>query len=284
MTTPPGIDEDEARDTFSKGFEDALKNYKGTRYHLGAKSGGKHGIDCSGFVYKALATSFQKLKSEGVTINPNVLCQLNACSEDQVEELSKKTGGGLIGKGGDFLAGGKSSSALKAGMVIGVSSGIKRDWSKGRSLKIDHVVCTYKDSKTGELMVAESSGKKGVHASTLDNWLKRRKNETLYVVDPVGLAATTTPAANDSAPRTAAAPRNPAVKPDSTSAGASGQGDQGIQDNTPTAAAFNQNAGPNNMFGMLLLLVMAAAMGTSSPDTSLTPAAPRPQALSVGAG
>jgi hypothetical protein len=270
MTIPPGIDEDAARDTFSKGFEEALKNYQGTRYHLGAKSGGRSGIDCSGFVYKGLADSFHKLKAEGVTINPEILCQLDSCSEDQVEELSKKTGGGLTGRGSDFLAGGKSSSALKAGMVIGVSSGIKRDWSKGRPLKIDHVVCTYKDSETGELMVAESSGKKGVHASKLADWLKKRGNEKLYVVDPVGLAAGG-PAANGAASRTAAIPGDSTV---TASSGLSGG------DDTATASAsFNQNAGPNNMFGILMLIVMGAAMEASSPGSPLT-SAPRPQAAS----
>ena len=56
-----------------------------------------------------------------------------------------------------------------------------------------------------------------------------------------------------------------------------------MQDNTPTTAtAFNQNAGPNNMFGMLLLLIMGAAMEQQSPGNTLIPATPRPQVAALG--
>ncbi len=269
MTIPPGMDEDEARDTFSKGFEDALKNYQGTRYHLGAKSGGRNGIDCSGFVYKALADSFAKLKGEGVTINPSVLSQLDCCSENQIEELNKRTGGGLTGKGGDFLAGGRASNQLKAGMVIGVSSGVDKGWNEGRALHIDHVVCTYKDSQTGELMVAESSGKKGVHASTLEEWLKKHKDKNLYAVDPVGLAANTTPATN-STPTTTPMPTSPV---DTT----------GLGGTASASTPFNQNANPQNMLGMLMLLVIAAATGQPQPGGDPLAPVRRPQTVGPNA-
>jgi hypothetical protein len=141
----------------------------GTRYHMGSNN--TKLIDCSNFVGKAADHGFANLL-QGKKAGKAAPGVAHGVSENQIENISQQTG---------FLLENDAVNRanLREGMVIGIDTG-KHSWDKGRKRGIDHIVAVYRDSKTGDLMVAESTGCKDAHTGhsgprtmPLDNWLNR---------------------------------------------------------------------------------------------------------------
>ena len=63
-------------------------------------------------------------------------------------------------------------------MLIAIDTG-PHDWDAGRPKGIDHIAVTYRDDKTGKIMVSESAGGKGVRSVTWDQWLSERGKKTV---------------------------------------------------------------------------------------------------------
>jgi len=184
-------------ENYAEASEDA-----NVQYRMGAKAGGAGGIDCSGFVSKAIQHAMGGVR-DGVNIeasdlsarasfNDNVLNAVKTSSEYQIHNLGKDTG---------ILADSEvTTENIRAGMVIGMDTGPK-NFDRGRPLGIDHVVITYRDTETGKMMVAQSSSSGGgvntmplddyeENGETKDGWLTkaRERGHTLYGVDVVQLA------------------------------------------------------------------------------------------------
>jgi hypothetical protein len=278
MTTPQAANEDSVRALFSASYENALNNYKGTCYTFGAKAGGEGGIDCSGFVYKGLADAFGDLrKNEGTQIRSGIF---NTSSEQQFEAIAKGSGAALEGSGRDFRDGGSFAGQIREGMIIARSSGKDQGWNTGRALGIDHIVCVYKDSRTGELMVAESSGRTsaetnsdGVQRTKLSEWLERNRNQHLYVADPVKMAMNNLSSGDLNLISANPGQTVPSGRNDGTAIPAGG----GIDTQDSSKPSFNKSSA--GMWGFLALLLAAAYVarkddtpGPNTPRALPTPA------------
>ncbi|HTK84149.1 MAG TPA: hypothetical protein VL625_03595, partial [Patescibacteria group bacterium] len=244
----------------------AMNAYKGTAYNLGAKTGA-NGIDCSGFACKALTNAFANLRRDGIA-TPGA-AQFNDSSEAQFEDINGKTGTRLQGSGRDFMQNGALAGRLKEGMVLASASGQSRGWNDGRALGIDHIACIYKDSKTGKLMVAESTsvvsdetGGDGVQRTSLENWLHRHRNKQVYATDPVKMV---TDPAGPTSTHVIAAPTTPSSPTRTDDSGG------GPSSKTP----FNDSAQSAQVFKLMLALIAAACLAANSdgkkPAPTLTP-------------
>lgn len=163
------------REQLSDGIEAAaeLAVARGVRYGMGAKANGDNfsSIDCSGLVHYTLQAALGREAASAMANH----------SEGQVVALMRRAGGAL-----DETE--LNADNVVEGMVIGIDSG-DRGFDRGRELGIDHVVITYRDSETGEMMVAESRGGRGAMVTDFDDWLEmaHRRGYELTAVDSAAL-------------------------------------------------------------------------------------------------
>jgi peptidoglycan hydrolase-like protein with peptidoglycan-binding domain len=160
----------------------AINDTNSHRYRAGVD--GKHleqgHIDCSGWVTelqnKTMLEINQKAGRE-VFGQKDLLTQGMVGSGDIVKKASQTSG--VLLEGRDVFKPG----ALKEGMVIGVDANGGGYW-KG----IDHILMVVRDPKSGELLVSQSSGSKGVNTMPVDDYLAANKNTKLFAADPLAKA------------------------------------------------------------------------------------------------
>jgi hypothetical protein len=191
MGTPKVSDQEEAaiRAAVSEGFraytEDGISRH--VTYKLGVKDG-KTEIDCAGFVEKSVRRVFEDYLTNGDKLELKRKGQnhvFDCGADDQISEVSRKTG--------VLLQGDKVNlKTLKEGMIVGIDYG-PQEWAKGRDLwnDVSHIVLIYRDPKSHELMVGQSSGSgHGVNSMPLKQWYDKvhATGSKLYATDVVKLA------------------------------------------------------------------------------------------------
>lgn len=181
--------EDQVRHAMSDGIRATLQAYAGTPYLMGGKS--SEGIDCSGFVAKAITTAINNipdevnLQNEGharITVGFNGSA-MQTSSEGQLQAL--------IARGADVLDTQGIKNNLRGGMVLCMDTG-EHGWDGGRKHGIDHVVITY-EGTDGKIYVAQSSGGQGVNSELASDYIKRfeDKGTKFLGVDLVEMAKIT---------------------------------------------------------------------------------------------
>lgn len=159
---------------------DAMARHVG--YNMGSKNSRSGNIDCSGWVTEMNKTALQGLGG-----------QARANMETIVRAGESGGAAGLI-KAGEELQKGSiegamldpTSGRVKENMMIGLSIG---KHAKGRHKDIGHVVQTFRDPQTGELMVSESTsksrigGRRGVITTRYKDWYEKYQNAGLHAVD-----------------------------------------------------------------------------------------------------
>ncbi|MDE7064370.1 MAG: hypothetical protein K2O70_02720, partial [Desulfovibrionaceae bacterium] len=129
------------------------------------------------------------------------MAQMNAAmgqevfSEEAQRAFRKGSGGGAAGiiqavsqYTGQLLTNENlTPDQVKEGTVIGLNRGAH---AKGRFKDIGHVVQTYRDPTTGEMMVSESRGGKGVMTSRYADWYaeQQRRGTKLYGAEITAMA------------------------------------------------------------------------------------------------
>lgn len=158
---------------------------KGIKYNYGSKNSNTGAIDCSGWVMelnKKVSADMGDPKIIKDAVNTMNKGAATGGAAGIIQAVGQSTGMELSGED-------VNKNNLKEGMVIGVDhsqNGAKS--GAGRYKGIDHVTQVVKDPETGEMMISESSSKKGVHLSKADEWLERNKDKQKYAVDPYMLA------------------------------------------------------------------------------------------------
>lgn len=142
---------------------------RNVRYELGAKNSRNGTIDCSGWVYEQTSNLMNGInQAAGKEVFSSAAKKaLKQGADNQgaagiVQSVANYTGKLYQGEELD-------PSRIGGGMVIGIDTG-KHSWDGGRFQGIDHIAQTYRDPKTGQLMVSESSSSKGVHSQTYESW------------------------------------------------------------------------------------------------------------------
>ncbi|KWV16918.1 peptidoglycan-binding protein [Xanthomonas translucens pv. translucens] len=139
-------------------------------------------IDCSGWVSELQNATMREINQKaGHTVfgRQDMLGQGQNGSGEIVKKAFDSSG--VLLQGQDVFKPG----ALKEGMVIGVDAGkTQHEHWKG----IDHILMVVRDPKSGELLVSQSSGIKGVNTLPLDDYLASHKNAKLFVSDPLAKA------------------------------------------------------------------------------------------------
>lgn len=146
--------------------QDAME--RGVTYGFGAKDSHKGSVDCSGWITE---------------INQKMMQAMNASVGSEVYGQKAKLTLSIGANGGAaglilavkvvtdelLLNEDLSPDKVREGLTIGLDTGVK-DWDIGRFAGIDHIVQTYKDQKTGQMRVSQSSGGIGVHSMPYDEW------------------------------------------------------------------------------------------------------------------
>lgn len=132
----------------------SVSDMKGTPYKMGAKEPGLGSVDCSGWVAHTLRSA-GKGGYDGLNSEDQTMKAINDGRQVSLAEAKKHPRGGL---------------------VIGLDQGSKAH-DKGRRVGIDHVVVTYRDRKTGNVMVSEASSSKGVHSVPFDKWVSYHESK-----------------------------------------------------------------------------------------------------------
>lgn len=162
---------------------------RNVKYQMGGKNSSEGAIDCSGWV--------QELGNQ-------LMAGMNAAMGEEVFSADARRafnkGARNEGAAGIVRAVSEQTGQLytneqlapelaKEGMVIGLDTG-HQGWEAGRFKDIDHVVQTYRDPATGELMVSESRGGKGVMSSRYADWYAQQqaRGTKLYGADLTAMA------------------------------------------------------------------------------------------------
>ncbi len=167
------------RSSLNAGIADVVNEMRGIKYEFGgkAKSGISlkdcAGIDCSGFVAVAVGEAFRQ-----AGVSEKFIRKMRTSSQGQLNFMKKL--GVEISREGQLSV---ETIKGRVPMFVAMDTG-KTRFDSGRVDGIDHVALIYE--KDGALMVAQSSGSKGVNdAMPLEKWLKRwdRKGAKLYATD-----------------------------------------------------------------------------------------------------
>lgn len=162
---------------------------RNVRYLMGGKNSAAGAIDCSGWVQEMsnqlMAAMNEAMGQEVFSAEARQAFNKGARNEGAagiVRAVSEQTGRLYTN---EQLA----PEMAKEGMVIGLDTG-HRGWEAGRFKDIDHVVQTYRDPVTGELMVSESRGGKGVMSSRYADWYaqQQKRGTKLYGADLTAMA------------------------------------------------------------------------------------------------
>ena len=169
---------------------------RGVRYKMGAKNSRSGQIDCSGWVQEASNRFMDSVNASGEQIfsaDAKKAFNRGAAQEGAagiIRAVSQYSGQGPLTN--EML----SPDKAREGMVIGVAkAGDSR--VAGRYKGIGHIVQTFRDPKTGQLMVSESSSgditgkhRNGVQATPYEQWYawNQRKGRKLYGADLMAMA------------------------------------------------------------------------------------------------
>ena len=179
---------------------------KGIKYGFGNKDLKNGSIDCSGWVACINQAMMDSVVDEmGNPVYGKEAKKLfNGPAADIIKNVTDATGGKSI-EGAEEI-----KKNLKPGMIIGEDNG-EKGWDKGRYKGIDHVTQVVQDPKTGQMMISESQGGKGVTMRTAEEYFaaKEKKGTKLTAVDPTllakGNAVSQTTQANKTKPSAATA-------------------------------------------------------------------------------
>jgi len=162
---------------------------RNVRYLMGGKDSSTGAIDCSGWVQEMgnqmMAGMNEAIGEEVFSAEVRQAFNKGAQTEGAagiVRAVSEQTGQLYTNEQ-------LTPEQAKEGMVIGLDTG-RRGWEAGRFKDIDHVVQTYRDPVTGELMVSESRGGKGVMSSRYADWYgqQQKRGTKLYGADLTAMA------------------------------------------------------------------------------------------------
>lgn len=182
---------------------------RGVKYKFGGKNSSSGGIDCSGWV-----TEINRSMMESV----NAQAGKDVYSKEAKAVLAKGANGGAAGiiqsvsqATGELLKNEDlAPENIREGMMIGMDTGSK-GWDAGRFGGIDHITQTYRDEKTGRMMVSESTSGKGVTSTDYEEWYKKWNGKAkLYGADATKLADASLAKEQNASPQLAeaAAPAN----------------------------------------------------------------------------
>lgn len=170
---------------FADATQKAMDN--GVKYKLGARNSASGQIDCSGWVTEMGTRMMQNMNQamQAEVFSKEKIKKFRAAgtSENIVQAVSDMTGGKIL-RENDL-----TPDKAKEGMVIGLDTG-HTSFDAGRKMGIDHIVQTYRDPQTGELMVSESQGGTGVTKSSYSKWYERqmKKGRKLFGADMTAMA------------------------------------------------------------------------------------------------
>ena len=164
---------------------------RGVGYKMGGNDSSTGLIDCSGWGRESITKTMRKI---------NEITGQQVFSEDDIQavEAGKRDAGaaGIIenvaNKTGNLYTNADlTPDKAKAGMFIGLDAAARgSDRFKG----IDHIVQTFTDPKTGELMISESyggsGGKRGVRTRRYEDWYRdyAKRGIKMYGVDITQMA------------------------------------------------------------------------------------------------
>lgn len=168
--------------------EDAIR--RGVKYQMGGKNSfSGEGIDCSGWIYETNVRLMKAINEAAgeVVYDDKAFAALRQGHNKEgaaglIRSVYEQTGEMVTNEALD-------PSKVRAGMMIGLDTG-RKDWDGGRFMGIDHIVQTFIDEATGEMMVSESRGDKGVMISRYADWYARyeKSGARMYGVDPALMA------------------------------------------------------------------------------------------------
>ena len=164
---------------YAAATQDAMNRH--VRYGFGHKNSYRGSIDCSGWVSEMNRTIFASISDEGAKQRMNkVLSGTSAAGI--IQQAVQVTGQEL--HNADL-----APDRIREGTMIGIDHGDK-GWDRGRYRGIDHIVQTYRDPRTGEMMVSESTSGKGVTTSRYADWYARqqRQGARMYGADVNAIA------------------------------------------------------------------------------------------------
>ena len=149
-------------------------------YDWGGKDSRKGGIDCSGWVEEISKGMMQQINAAAgeQVFTAEDFKALDTNAAGIIKNVSEATGELITGEG-------LNPENVRDGMVIGMDTGDHGKDDAGRYKGIDHIVQLYRDPVTGEMMVSESRGKRGVMVSRYEDWYaeQQRKGTRLYGAD-----------------------------------------------------------------------------------------------------
>ncbi len=155
---------------------------RGVTYGFGAKNSESGAIDCSGWItemnQKSIASMNARMGSAVYGDKAKLALMIGANGGAAGIVLAMK-----IATGEELTNDDLTPDAIREGMIIGLDTG-EKSWDTGRYEGIDHIVQTYKDHATGQIMVSQASGGKGVHVMPYDEWYRQwNPKAKLYGVD-----------------------------------------------------------------------------------------------------
>ena len=163
-------------------FAQAEKSTGKVGYKMGSKNLSSGSIDCSGWIENINKTALGALGEQAPGVDTKAMGKkiFNGNGAAGIVKNLEDNGAEVITK--ENL----TADKLKEGMIIGENNG--GSWAKDRHRGIDHVTQVVKDPETGQLMVSQSQGGKGVTMTPADKYLEQKKksskNQGLFAVDP----------------------------------------------------------------------------------------------------
>lgn len=163
-------------------FAQAEKSTGNVGYKMGSKNLSSGSIDCSGWIENINKTALGALGEQAPGVDTKAMGKkiFNGNGAAGIVKNLEDNGAEVITK--ENL----TADKLKEGMIIGENNG--GEWAKDRHRGIDHVTQVVKDPETGQLMVSQSQGGKGVTMTPADKYLEQKKksskNQGLFAVDP----------------------------------------------------------------------------------------------------
>lgn len=152
---------------------------QGVKYGFGSKNTRTGKIDCSGWVAQINKNLIGDIANQGESMAGSKKAErlFEGGAAGIVENIANVTGKVM---GNSEL----TADSLREGMIIGEDNG-EKGWDKGRYNGIDHITQVVKDPTTGQLMISQSSGGKGVNLMPASDYLdaKNARGTKLFGVD-----------------------------------------------------------------------------------------------------
>lgn len=176
--------------------------YDHVQYGFGSKNVSTGNVDCSGWVVEMQNATMKEINQKAgkeIFSKKDLFSPGNDAAATIIQKSVNRSSMLIEGKQ-------VTKDILREGMIIGEDNGNK-GWDKGRYKGIDHITMVVRDPKTNALIISESSSKKGVHLTPVDQYLKYKQNKgtKLFVTDPLSksreLLKDKQPQINPSAPQ-----------------------------------------------------------------------------------